>query len=148
VLHDRYPDLFRHQYSTREGRASEKNLHVALCRHHHGIAYHQHCPPELFGRLLDRFVTRESRSPVGFGTRQEREVISREMRAIIHRHREEPPFAAVRDRITDDWAGDWIDYLHPYVEPAPEQDLVDILRGYAPTIDEAPPAARMWRVPV
>jgi hypothetical protein len=148
VLHDRYPELFRYQYSTRDGRASEKNLHVALCRHHHGIPYHRHCPPELFARLLDRFVTRETRSPMGFGSHHEREVISREMRAIIHRHRDESSFADVRERITDDWAGDWIDYLHPYVEPAPEQDIVAILRDYARPIDEAPSGARLWRVPI
>jgi hypothetical protein len=148
MLHDRYPELFRHQYSTRDGGPSEKNLHVALCRIHHAIPYQQHCPPALFERLLERFVARELRSPDAFGTRREREVISREMRAIIHRHRDEPPFAGVRDRLPDDWAGDWIDYLHPYVEPDPEPALTDLLLRYARPIDEASPDARLWRVPV
>ncbi len=148
VLHDRYPELFRHQYSTRDGRPSEKNLHVALCRAHHGIPYHQHCPPELFARLLDRFVTRELRAPDDFGQRREREVISREMRAIIHRHREEPPFAGVRGRIPDEWAGDWVDMLHSYVDPEPDPAMTAILARYATPIDEAPAGARLWRIPV
>ncbi len=148
VLHDRYPGLFRYQHSTRDGQVTDKNLHVALCRYHHGIPYEQQCPPELFARLLERFVTRELRQPDGFGVRGEREVISREMRAIIHRHRSEATFAPVADRIPDDWAGDWIDYLHPYVDAEVEPEMVDILRGYAAPIDEAPPGARLWRVPI
>jgi hypothetical protein len=147
VLHDRYPDLFRHQRSTRDGQQTEKNLHVALCRYHHGIPFEQHCPPDLFARLLDRFVTRELRTPDAFGARGEREVISREMRAIIHRHRTEPPFAPVRDRVPDAWAGDWIDMLHPYVDADAEPALMDILGRYARPIDDAPAGARLWRVP-
>lgn len=147
VLHDRYPELFAHQLSTRDGQRTEKNLHVALCRHHHGIAYDRQCPPELFGWLLERFVTRELRRPTDFGARGEREVITREMRAIIHRHRHEAPFAPVRDRIPDDWAGDWIDYLHLYADPAPQPALLGILEGYARPIDEAPADARLWRIP-
>jgi hypothetical protein len=148
VLHDRYPDLFSHQRSTRDGQQTEKNLHVALCRYHHGIPFEQQCPPELFARLLDRFVTRELARPGAFGARGEREVISREMRAIIHRHRADEAFAPVRDRIPDDWAGDWIDVLHTYVDPDADPALLDILRGYAPPIDEAPEGARLWRVPI
>ncbi|MEZ4595992.1 MAG: hypothetical protein R3C32_03640 [Chloroflexota bacterium] len=79
VLHDRYPDLYRHQYSTRDGGSSEKNLHVACANLHHGIGYQRHCPPELFARLLERFVAREATRPDDFGPRSEREVISREM---------------------------------------------------------------------
>lgn len=147
VLHDRYPDLYRHQYSTRDGGSSEKNLHVALCKLHHGIGYQRHCPPELFARLLERFVAREATRPDDFGPRSEREVISREMRAIIHRHRGESVFDGVRVRIPDDWAGDWIDHMHPYVEAEPEPAIVDILAGYARPIDEAPPDALLWRIP-
>jgi hypothetical protein len=148
LLHDRYPHLFRYQYSTRDGGPTEKNLHVALCRHHHGITYHQQCPPELFRRLLDRFVTREVAKPTDFGTRREREVITREMRAIIHRHRDEPSFAHVRERVPDDWAGDWIDHLHAYVDPDSPLAIQGILRGYAPSIEDAPPGARLWRITV
>jgi hypothetical protein len=148
VLHDRYPTLYRHQYSTRDDGPTEKNLHVALCKLHHDIAYQRHCPPELFARLLDRFVTRETARPDDFGSRSERQVISREMRAIIHRHRARAEFAGVRDRVPDDWAGDWIDHLHPYVEPEPQQAIVDILAGYARPIDQASPGARLWRIPV
>lgn len=147
VLHDRYPELFRHQFSTRDEQETEKNLHVALCRLHHAIAYEQQCPPELFARLLDRFVTRELREPDAFGVRGEREVISREMRAIIHRHRAEAPFAPVRDLIPDDWAGDWIDYLHPGIDPAADPALVGILGQYARPVEEAPADARLWRIP-
>jgi hypothetical protein len=148
VLHDRYPELFRHQRSTRDNQRTEKNLHVALCRYHRGIPLQQQCPPELFAWLLDRFVTRELARPDAFGARGEREVISREMRAIIHRHRAEPAFAQVRDRVPDAWAGDWIDMLHTYVDPDADPALLDILRRYAPPIDEAPEDARLWRIPI
>lgn len=147
VLADRYPELFAHQTSTREEATTEKNLHVALCRHHHGIPYEPHCPPALFQRLLERFVDRELARPDDFGPSREREVISREMRAIIHRHRAEPPFASVCARIPDDWAGDWIDHLHPYVEPEPIPGIAAILGRYATSVDEAPVGARLWRVP-
>lgn len=148
VLHDRYPDLHRFQQSVRAGAVTDKNLHVALCRLHHGIAHHEHCPPELFERLLERFVRRERTRPAGFGRRREREVISREMRAIIHRHRDEPPFEGVRDQVPDDWAGDWIDYLHPEVERHPDPGMTDVLLGYARPVSEAPPGARLWPIPV
>ncbi len=145
VLHDRYPDLFRHQRSTRDGQQTEKNLHVALCRYHHAIPYEQQCPPELFDRLLERFVAREVREA---DPPADREVISREMRAIVHRHRTEPAFARVRDRIPDAWAGDWIDHLHPYVDPDTEPELAAILGRYARPIDEAAEGAVLWRVPI
>ena len=147
VLHDRYPSLFRHQLSTQDNQATEKNLHVALCRYHHDIDYHQQCPPELFARLLDRFVTRELREPDGFGARGEREVISREMRAIIHRHQTSRRSTPVRGRVPDDWAGDWIDYLHPEMDPDLDPALADILGRYARPVNEAPEGARLWRVP-
>ena len=62
------------------------------------------------------------------------------MRAIIHRHQTEPAFAPVRDRIPDDWAGDWIDYLHPEMDPDVEPALADILGRYARPITRHPRA--------
>ena len=44
VLHDRYPSLFRHQFSTRDSQETEKNLHVALCRYHHAIDFRAAVP--------------------------------------------------------------------------------------------------------
>jgi hypothetical protein len=148
ILHDRYPELFRWQQSVRDGHETDKNLHIALCRYHRGIPIGPECPPELFARLLERFVGRETRRPRYFGFRRAREVISREMRAMVHRHRDEPPFATVRDRIPDDWAGDWIDYLHTYVDPDPLPGFLSVFLQYAPPIAQAPAGARLWRIPV
>ncbi len=147
ILFQRYPELYRHQLSVPDGKHSEKNLHVSLCRYHHAIALEPQCTDELFVALLGEFLARQTEQPQPFGTRGHREGFHREMRAIIHRHRDEQLFATVRDRVPDHWAGDWIDYIHTYVDPEPyPPGFLDICSHYARPIEEAPADARLWRI--
>jgi hypothetical protein len=147
IVFERYPDLYRHQVSVPDGHHSEKNLHVSLCRYHHRIPLGPQCPDELFRTLLDEFVTRQLGQPQPFGARGHREGFHREMRAIIHRHRDDRLFAGIRARVPDEWAGDWIDYVHTYVDPAPHPaGPRDICLQYAAPIDAAPAGARLWRI--
>jgi hypothetical protein len=149
ILAHRYPELHRHQHSVRDGQHSEKNLHVTLCRYHHAIPLGSQCSRELFVTLLEEYITRQTEQAHPFGARDHREVIDREMRAIIHRHRDEPMFRTVRPRVPDHWAGDWIDYTHDYVQPDPRPaGFPGICAEYARPIDEAPPEARLRRIPV
>ncbi len=148
ILFERYPTLYAHQRSVERNEATEKNLHVALCELHHGIAFDRHCDAALFRSLVARFVEEQCTNPRPFGYREHRETIHREMRAIIFRHRAETPFAGVRHRIPPEWEGAWIDYVHDYVAPATSDEFRRIYAAYAPSVGAAPPGVSLWRVAV
>jgi hypothetical protein len=148
ILFERYPDLYAHQRSVAKDEPTEKNLHVSLCEIRHGIPFHRHCSESLFLELLDGFVRRQIARPLDFGYRNHREVIHREMRAIIHRLRAEPLFSRVRSRVPTSWEGPWIDYIHPYVAPETPPEFLRISSLYAPTVDMAPPGVPIWRIRV
>ncbi|MDW3213693.1 MAG: hypothetical protein R8G01_06850 [Ilumatobacteraceae bacterium] len=143
ILCERYPELASGQASVRPGARSDKNLHVALLKREHGIAHDDHCDEELLETLLVRFVAAQEANPSDFGYRNARETISREMRAIIWRHRDEPAFGAVRGRVPPEWDADWIDYVHDYVSPDLDPAYFEIYRQYAAPIDEAPGRRRI-----
>ena len=148
MLHDRYPDLFAGQVSTGMGAHSYKNLHVSLIKMLHGIPTDSHMEPDLFRRLLERFVRRQLADPPDFGYRKHRETPSLEMRAIIWRLRQQPAFATVRDRVPASWDAAWIDYVHVYANPSLDPAYVGIYRQHAPTVDEADPGVSIRRVRV
>jgi hypothetical protein len=148
ILFERYPELYAHQQSVAKDDPTEKNLHVALCEIRHGIPFHHHCHESLFLELLDRFVQRQRSQPLDFGYRNHREVIHREMRAIVHRLRAEPLFSRVRSRVPMSWEGPWSDYIHPYVAPETPPEFLRIYSLYAPTVDMAPPDEPLWRIRV
>lgn len=136
ILSERYPDLAAAQASVRPGARTEKNLHVCLVKHEHGIDFANHCAPSLFEDLLREFVEAQISHPQFFGYRNHREVLQREMRAIIWRHRLEPAFGSVRNRIPPEWDADWIDYVHNYVAPDLDPGLLEIYNEYADSIPE------------
>ncbi|HUF70203.1 MAG TPA: hypothetical protein VMM79_16265 [Longimicrobiales bacterium] len=95
ILFERYPELYEHQQSVEKDEATEKNLHVSLCELRHGIPFDRHCNESLFADLIEQFVRQQLASPFEFGYRNHRELVNREMRAILFRHREDPGIAAV-----------------------------------------------------
>lgn len=148
ILFERYPELFKGQNSVRKERAVEKNLHVSLLKLRHGIAFDDHCSLSLFKTLLRKFVEEQTASPEDFGFHRHRMVVNKEMRSIIREFREDERFAQVRDSLSDDWRGDWIDYIHSYANPNINPDILAIFKEYLPEIDSAPPHAAVWRISV
>jgi hypothetical protein len=135
ILYVRYPELYAHQVSVRVGERSEKNLHVALLKLYHGIGFHNECSDDLFRGLLKSFVEQRLGNPDDFGHNNHREVINREMMAIIWHHREHPLMSSVRDRIPSSWEGKWIDFVHAYVDRRIPADVMDIYHQYASDYD-------------
>ena len=143
ILCERYPELATAQASVRPGARTEKNLHVCLAKHEHGIDFSGHCTPQLFEVLLTEFVEAQIARPEFFGYRNHRGTFQREMRAIIWRHRSEPSFSAVRDLVPPEWDADWIDYVHEYVAPDLEDGFVEIYREYAKPVPEGSAVRRI-----
>jgi len=148
ILFERYPDLYRHQSSVGKDDRSEKNLHVALCKLHHGIPFDDHCSGTLFAELVGEFVEHQTGSPRDFGFRDHREIINREMRAILFAKRSDPRLAAVRNKIPEEWEGPWIDYIHTYVAPQLDEGFLRIYRAYADPVEETPSPDAVWRIQV
>jgi hypothetical protein len=148
ILHDRYPDLYLHQVSTRPGAHNEKSLHIALIKLANGYSFEDQCSESVFVQMLERFVSRQTHDPTGFGYRNRRMTVNLEMRAIIWRHRDDDRFVAVRDRIPSDWEAAWIDYLHPYAAQQQDPAFMRTYHQYAPTVDEADAGVPMWRIPI
>jgi len=148
ILFERYPQLYRHQNSVPKDERSQKNLHVALCKLHHGIPFQDHCHEALFAELVAEFVEQQTSKPMDFGYRGHREIINREMRAIIFARRSDPRFGALRSRIPEAWAGPWIDYIHAYVAPQLDEGFLKIYREYACPVDEAPSPDAVWRIEI
>ena len=80
-------------------------------------------------------MTKQAAKPDDFGYRNCREIINREMRAIICRRRADPAFRSVRSLVPPEWDEDWIDVIHDYVVPDLESGFSDIYREYADPID-------------
>lgn len=148
ILFDRYPQLFKYQYSVRKNSADEKNLHISLCKMYHGIEFGDHCSRFLFKKLLKDFVDSQTKSPDPFGYRRYREVFNREMRCIIYKMHEHELFNEVRDLIPDEWDDDWIDYIHTYVYPDINPAFLQIYKEYAPDIADGHADPHGYRVPV
>lgn len=148
ILYERYPDLYRHQVSVPPEAPTEKNLHVALLKRYHDIDFSDHCSLPLFKRLLAEFVARQTNDPDNFGYRQHREVINREMRSIIYHFKEDGDFTGVRSLVPDDWRGEWINYIHTYVYPEIDRDLLNIYKQYADDIELCPQGSNIFLVPV
>jgi hypothetical protein len=148
ILHDRYPELYAGQISTKADVATEKNLHVALLKLYHDLPYTDRIGEPLFRELLQRYVAAQLADPADFGARNHREVINREMRAIIWRRRDDAALSSVRDDIPPEWDGAWIDYIHTYAEPDLDAQSLDVFRQYAQTVDEVDPATSIRRFSV
>lgn len=139
ILFQRYPDLYKYQYSVSPEEESEKNLHVSLLEIYHDIDFSKHCSEELFRRLLKGFVDEQMANPENYGYRRLREVIRNEMRCIIYRMREHQLFFEVKDIAPKSWDGEWIDYIHTYVYPDIDSRILDIYTKYAKTIENCLP---------
>lgn len=147
ILHDRYHELYTHQYSVKRNQMIRKNLRVSLGKLQHGISYEEHCSPSIFKALLETFVQQQISNPNDFGRHNEREMGDREMRGIIYRHRHLPQFETVRDLIPGDWQADWIDAIHPYVCDTLDPALLEIFRQYGQELQfaDSPIAHRYGR---
>jgi hypothetical protein len=135
ILHNRYPSLYKNQYSMRPGRKNSKNLQLSLCKIYHEIDFSEHLNNELFKSLLSEFVENQNNNPY-FGLRGHREIVVKEMRAIIYRMQNHPLFKEVRDIIPRSWDADWIDKVHPYLQPNIDEAILDIFKEYAPVSEE------------
>lgn len=132
VLSARYPALAAHQASVPVEQRSEKNLHVALIKLHHGLPFEQHCSPALFASMARRFVDEKLARPDDFGFHNFREVFHREMMAILARQRSHPLLRGLGDRVPPDWDASWIDGIHTYVHPHVDAAMLEIFRAAAP----------------
>jgi hypothetical protein len=145
ILHQRYPDLYRHQISVRKEQPNEKNLHVSLLKMHGGIDFTDHCSEALFRSLLRKFFKAQIARPRGFGLHRYRKIIDLEMRAIIFNQRHHPLFSGLGE-IPENWEGNWIDCIHPYVYPDIDPAFLEIYAEYATTLQENEEPS--FRVPV
>ena len=139
ILFQRYPELYKYQYSVKPESQSEKNLHISLCEIYHGIDFTQHCSTELFRRLLKKFVNEEMADPENSGYRNYREVFRGEMRCIIYKMRNHQLFNEVKNIIPESWDGEWIDCVHTYVYPEIDTRILDIFTQYAKKIEDCLP---------
>ena len=131
ILFQRYPDLFRHQVSTRADQLSDKNLHVSLLKAYHGIDFSSHLSREAFVLLAKRFIEGQTKDVAGgvHGFRGHREVINREMRSILCYLRDQ---SRVQFDVPEHWEVErWIDYVHPYAFPGVPVRFLEIFREYA-----------------
>lgn len=136
MLTERYPTLQRHQVSVNSQVGSTKNLHVSLAKRYHGIDHADHCSEELLGKLLRRFVRDQlSAGDDVFGYRACSEVSMREMRCIILRLHTRGHLPDVGLDIPEAWDASWIDYLHPYVNPTVEGELLALYGNHADDFD-------------
>lgn len=139
ILYQRYPDLYKYQYSIAPEQKSEKNLHISLCKIYHDIDFSGHCSEGLFKSLLKDFVEEEVSAPDGFGYRNSRELVRREMRSIIYRMRDHQLFSGVREVIPGSWDEKWIDYIHDYIFPDIDQRIMNIYTEYAKKVTDCFP---------
>ncbi|MCP5418094.1 MAG: hypothetical protein H6965_13455 [Chromatiaceae bacterium] len=139
ILFERYPELYRYQYSVSPEDESEKNLHVALLEIYHGIDFSKHCSEALFRKLLKGFVDEQAANPESYGYRRLREVIRNEMRSIIYKMKDHRLFAEVKGSVPDSWNGDWIDYIHTYINPDIDSRILEIYSQYAKKIEDVLP---------
>ena len=138
TLSARYPALAAHQASVPAGRRSEKNLHVALIKLHHGLPFDDHCPPALFTTLVRAFVDDKLARPDDFGFHGFREPFHREMMAILARHRAHPLLREVGARVPAEWEATWIDGVHTYMHPQVDPALLALLLADTPEYVPAP----------
>ena len=93
MLHDRYPELYGGQVSTRPGSRAEKSLHIALLKLTNGYSFEDQCSEPDFVMMLERFVRKQTNHPDDFDYRDARITVNHEMRAIIWRNRENELFS-------------------------------------------------------
>jgi hypothetical protein len=133
ILLRRYPALAAGQISVTPHKASDKNLQVTLLKRYHGFGAEDHCSAALFDQMLAPFVQKAlDLSVPPFGHQANREMVEREMRAIIWRlyGRGELDLPAPLAPQAD-WDAAWIEYIHAYRDPAVCTDLLGIYRQYA-----------------
>ncbi|QFT58094.1 hypothetical protein FIU94_04600 [Sulfitobacter sp. THAF37] len=136
ILSERYPDLYRGQYSTEKDAPKEKNLHISLIKAIHGIDYTDHCSTELFKSLVRRFVRANRKNEERqFGFRNNREVIVREMRHCIFLLSQRGHLPKQRLYIPQHWYEPWADKVHTYVNPQLNSKFLDIYLEYGQEFD-------------
>jgi len=132
ILADRYPDLHAGQISVEPHQASDKNLHVSLLRRYHGLPTGHHCNPELFGQMLEGFMTHALSDAPQFGFQNNREAVEREMRSIIFRLHSQGRISLPAGLAPPaDWDAPWIDFIHPHGNPDTASRLMEIYRCHA-----------------
>lgn len=142
ILADRFPRLHAFQHSVVPNEKTEKNLHVALCRLYHGLDVTETVSTERFKALLRTFVNSQIIDPEDFGFRDYRLPIRLEMRSIVWRLRDHALFADVAGLIPEEWDGEWIDHVHPYVVPGLDPRFAEVFSEYA---DDVP--VRLFHIP-
>lgn len=139
ILYERYPKLYKYQYSVRKNDPLPKNFFVALCKFAKGISFEKDCSQELFVTLLHQFVQSSIENPEDFGFHRCMEFYYKERRALIHRLSHHPLLREVKDKIPENWKADWIDVIHTYVDPGLDPRILAIFDQYAPRIEKFKP---------
>jgi hypothetical protein len=141
ILAFRYPELYARQVSVRKNERTEKALHLALLKLYHGLSFDDCCDGDCFLELLHNFAREQLAAAEGdWGYRGHREIISREMRAIIRRLQERGAIQLQQMTAPSSWDEPWIDSIHHYANPAVPEEYLAIYREYAESFDpnEAP----------
>jgi hypothetical protein len=117
-------------YDVEPQEGSEKNLHIALLKRYHGLPHGDQCSDALLQRLASRFMVQQTKAPNSFGFHGHREIIQREMRAILFRlhQRGDMVFAGLSPPAQ--WDAPWIDHVHTYCHPTVNADLLALYRQY------------------
>jgi hypothetical protein len=129
ILARRYPDLFKGQISVEPNKRSQKNLHVALLKRYHDLPHQDHCSDQLLTEMAQDFVVRSADDV--FGYRRNREIIQREMRAILVRLHRRGELVHLNVAPPAEWDAPWIDCIHSYCNPGLDPRLMAIYREYA-----------------
>ena len=131
ILARRYPDLYRGQISVRPEERSEKNLHVALLQRYHGLPHSDHCSDGLLQTLARRFIAKQTKAPGDFGFHGNREIIQREMRAMLFRLHQRGDSMLAGIGSPAEWDAPWIDHIHTYCHPHVDRQLLNLYREFA-----------------
>ncbi len=140
ILAERYPEIFAGQISVTPQAASEKNLHLSLIKLYHNQDIDGHCTPILFEKLLRGFVDKmHDPKQNGYGHNDNREIINREMKAIIYRLSHQGNRIPRDLEIPSMWDEPWIDYIHLSVNSRIDKRFLNIYKSYAdPWQDDFP----------
>ena len=141
MLHSRYPHLAAYQYSCKPFTKQNKNGRTSLYKLCNNISPWKECPLPLFKTIMIQLMDQDFSYPKFHPNS------NFEARCVIHRLRSRPELSHVKPRIQDAWAGQWIDYLHTYINPTVDEGVLSIFKEYACDVSHSPDQSD-YRLPV
>jgi hypothetical protein len=135
ILVQDYPDLYAFQDTAPDMSRTAKSMHVAICEIMHGGDPRVRCPKPLFKTLAKTWVNQQ----IGrFAPPSAWQGFARELRALMYEVQSWPWMDCVRADIPASWEGDWIHYVHDYMDPDMDPEMLAIFHRHLPSISEAP----------